>query len=105
MSALGDLFRVFSIGAAVTRLGRMLSPKPGASPNDVRNDEEEARFRLVADNIPNLAWMAEPDGAIYWYNQRWHDYTGTTPEQMAGWGWQAVHDPTMVEGVTDRFKQ
>ena len=105
MSALGDFFRVFSIGAAVTRLGRMLSLPPGASPNDVRNDEEEARYRLVADNIPNLAWMAEPDGAIYWYNQRWHDYTGTTPEQMAGWGWQAVHDPTMVEGVTDRFKQ
>ncbi len=68
-------------------------------------DEGEARFRLVADNIPNLAWMAEPDGAIYWYNQRWHDYTGTTPEEMAGWGWQAVHDPAMVDGVTERFKQ
>ncbi|HEY1225313.1 MAG TPA: PAS domain S-box protein [Brevundimonas sp.] len=67
--------------------------------------ESEARFRLVADNIPNLAWMAEADGAIYWYNQRWHDYTGTTPEQMAGWGWQAVHDPAFVDGVTTRFKQ
>lgn len=66
--------------------------------------ESEARFRLVADNIPNLAWMAEADGAIYWYNQRWHDYTGTTPEQMAGWGWQAVHDPAFVDGVTARFK-
>lgn len=70
-----------------------------------RIDEGEARFRLVADNIPNLAWMAEPDGSIYWYNQRWHDYTGTTPEQMAGWGWQAVHDPALVEGVTERFKR
>ena len=105
MSALGNFVRVFSISAAVTRLNRMLSRPLGASQNGVGNDEEEARFRLVADNIPNLAWMAEPDGAIYWYNQRWHDYTGTTPEQMAGWGWQAVHDPAMVEGVTDRFKR
>ena len=70
-----------------------------------RIDEGESRFRLVADNIPNLAWMAEPDGAIYWYNQRWHDYTGTTPDQMKGWGWQAVHDPALVDGVTERFKR
>ncbi|MDP1914137.1 PAS domain S-box protein [Brevundimonas sp.] len=83
----------------------MLSRPPEASPKGDRNDEDEARFRLVADNIPNLAWMAEPDGAIYWYNQRWHAYTGTTPEQMAGWGWQAVHDPAMVDGVTARFKK
>ncbi len=104
MSALGRFFRMFSTGAALTGLGRVGSRPPGASLSGFRNDEDEARFRLVADNIPNLAWMAEPDGAIYWYNQRWHDYTGTTPEQMAGWGWRAVHDPAMVEGVTDRFK-
>ena len=73
--------------------------------SSMRIDEGESRFRLVADNIPNLAWMAEPDGAIYWYNQRWHDYTGTTPEQMQGWGWQAVHDPALIDGITERFKQ
>ncbi|MDQ3124281.1 MAG: PAS domain S-box protein [Pseudomonadota bacterium] len=105
MSALGHFGRMFGIGAALTRLGLAGSRPPSGSLTGVRNDEDEARFRLVADNIPNLAWMAEPDGAIYWYNQRWHDYTGTTPEQMAGWGWQAVHDPAMVEGVTERFKQ
>ncbi|MGV8928683.1 MAG: PAS domain S-box protein [Brevundimonas sp.] len=70
-----------------------------------RIDEGESRFQLIADNIPNLAWMAEPDGAIFWYNQRWHDYTGTTPEEMRGWGWQTVQDPDLVDGVTERFKQ
>ena len=106
MSALGDSGRPFSIAAAATRLVRALArPWRTGTSAAVGINEEEARFRLVADNIPNLAWMAEPDGAIYWYNQRWHEYTGTTPEQMAGWGWQAVHDPTMVEGVTERFKQ
>lgn len=33
--------------------------------------ESEARFRHLADNIPQLAWMARPDGHIYWYNRRW----------------------------------
>ena len=66
--------------------------------------DSRARFELVADNIPNLAWMAEPDGAIYWYNKRWFDYTGTTLEQMEGWGWQSVHDPAFVDGVRTRFQ-
>ncbi|MBC7827891.1 MAG: PAS domain S-box protein, partial [Chitinophagaceae bacterium] len=53
--------------------------------------ESEQRFKAMADNIPNLAWMANADGWIYWYNRKWYEYTGTTPEQMEGWGWQSVH--------------
>ena len=49
--------------------------------------------------MPNLAWMAHPDGYIYWYNERWYEYTGTTPESMAGWGWQSVHDPEILPAV------
>ena len=60
-------------------------------------------FRNLADAIPQLAWIATPDGDIHWYNRRWYDYTGTTPEQMRGWGWQSVHDPERVDGVRDRF--
>ena len=47
----------------------------------------------MADSIPQLAWIAKADGFIYWYNKRWYEYTGTTPHQMDGWGWQSVHDP------------
>lgn len=67
--------------------------------------EAESRFRALAENIPQLAWIAAPDGAIIWYNQRWYDYTGTTLEQMKGWGWQAVHRPDYVERVTANFKR
>ena len=64
----------------------------------------EERFRQMANSIPQLAWMAEPDGRIFWYNQRWYDYTGTNFEQMEGWGWRSVHDPELVEGVVERFQ-
>jgi len=43
--------------------------------------------------------MARQDGYITWYNRRWHDYCGTTAEQMEGWGWQAVHDPARLPDV------
>ena len=55
--------------------------------------ETQDRFQAMANAIPQLAWMASPDGWIFWYNQRWYDYCGTTPEDMEGWGWQKVHDP------------
>jgi PAS domain S-box-containing protein len=66
--------------------------------------ESETQLRTLADAVPQLVWMAEPDGHIFWYNQRWYEYTGTTPEQMEGWGWQSVHDPEMLERVVKRWK-
>ncbi len=61
--------------------------------------ESEQRFQAMANGIPQLAWMAEADGHIFWYNERWYEYTGTTFEQMEGWGWQSVHDPEALPRV------
>ncbi len=66
--------------------------------------ESEERFRQMAESIAQLAWMAEPDGRIFWYNQRWYDYTGTTFEQMAGWGWRSVHDLSLLAAVEERWR-
>jgi PAS domain S-box-containing protein len=67
--------------------------------------ESEARFHAMVNGIPQLAWMAEADGHIFWYNQRWYDYTGTTSDEMEGWGWQSVHDPGVLPAVLDRWKR
>jgi two-component system CheB/CheR fusion protein len=67
--------------------------------------ESEKRFRTMADAIPQLAWIAQPDGHVSWYNQRWYDYTGTSPEQMEGWGWQSVHDPLVLPKVMDTWRE
>ncbi len=66
--------------------------------------ESEEKLRLLADTIPQLAWMARPDGHIFWYNRRWYEYTGTTPEQMEGWGWRSVHDPEALPSVIERWR-
>ncbi len=65
--------------------------------------ESEIKFRTLADNIPNFAWMAGADGAIYWYNKKWYDYTGTSHEDMKGWGWQSVHDPNELPCVLEKW--
>ena len=66
--------------------------------------QSEARFRELADNMSQFAWTADHAGWIYWYNKRWHDYTGTTLEEMQGWGWQKVHHPDYVDGVVRRIR-
>ncbi|WP_235001460.1 PAS domain-containing sensor histidine kinase [Nitrosovibrio sp. Nv4] len=66
--------------------------------------ESEAGFRVIVNTIPQLAWIAEPDGKKSWHNQRWYDYTGTTPEEMKGCGWHKVHDPELLPKVIKRWK-
>ncbi len=67
--------------------------------------ESEERFRTLADNMAQFAWMADESGWIFWYNQRWFDYTGKTLAEMKGWGWQQVHHPEHVDRVTDKFRK
>ncbi len=62
-----------------------------------------ADFRALADNLPTLCWIANGDGYIVWYNRRWHDYCGTTPAQMEGWGWTMTHDPAVLPRVVERW--
>jgi len=67
--------------------------------------ESEERFRDLADNIPQLAWIADAgtDGRVRWFNKNWFEYTGTTLEQMQGIGWHAVHHPDHAERVIQKF--
>ncbi len=66
--------------------------------------EGEHQFRLLVDTMPQLAWMANADGHIFWYNRRWYEFTNTTPEQMEGWGWQSVHHPDELPNVLERWR-
>lgn len=71
---------------------------------EARLREQDRQFRTLADSIPMLCWMAEPDGQIFWYNRRWYEYTATTLEEMQGWGWEKVHDPTELPKMLPRWK-
>ena len=61
-------------------------------------------LRALIDNLPELAWSAQPDGHIDFYSRRWFEYTGTTSEEMQGWGWEKVHDPAVLPKVIERWR-
>lgn len=58
----------------------------------------------LADVIPQLGWMARPDGYVFWFNQRWYEYTGAAPSEMEGWGWRSVHCPNELPRVLRTYK-
>ncbi len=81
------------------KLNRELEQRVAERTEELR--ESESQFRSLANSIPQLAWMANPDGSIFWYNQRWYDYTGTTLEEVCGWGWKNfVHADHVAQVVT-----
>jgi PAS domain S-box-containing protein len=45
-------------------------------------------FRELAEAIPQLVWTTRPDGFHDYFNQRWYEYTGMTPSESQGEGWQ-----------------
>lgn len=70
-----------------------------------RLHDSELEFRTLADNISQLAWMADREGSIFWYNRRWFDFTGTSLQEMQGWGWRAVHHPDHVDRVVEKISR
>ena len=55
--------------------------------------ESEAQFRTLADAVPQIAWAARPDGFPDYYNARWYEFTGASPEQTLGEGWSDTLHP------------
>jgi|GEM_PF-1061684 len=60
-------------------------------------------FQALADGIPQLAWIADAGGDIHWFNKRWFEFTGTSLEDVRGWGWRSVHHPDHVERVVEKL--
>lgn len=65
--------------------------------------KSEAKLRQVIDAIPTLAWCNLPDGPNEFLNKGWHEYTGFSPEESHGWGWQAAFHPDDLPPLMERW--
>lgn len=65
---------------------------------ELKKEEEmrrasEARFRALANSMPQLVWTAEPDGTVDYYNERYLEFGGIRPEPDGSWQWGPVVHP------------
>jgi PAS domain S-box-containing protein len=68
-------------------------------------EAERRKFHQLSNNIPQMVWMADPDGNILWFNDRWYEYTGAAPGAVSPADWQALHDPNLLPEVMRRWRQ
>jgi PAS domain S-box-containing protein len=67
--------------------------------------KSEAKLRQVIDAIPTLAWCNLPDGPNEFLNKGWHEYTGLSPEESHGWGWQAAFHPEDLPPLMQKWRK
>src|SRR5262249_25356141 len=79
-------------GRAVRMIGAMLDIT-ARKRAEVALRESEERFRTLTEALPNIVWTAEADGALDYVNARITEYSGLTPEQTLGWGWESTIHP------------
>jgi PAS domain S-box-containing protein len=63
------------------------------------------RYRQLADAMPQIVWTADPTGAANYFNRRWFEYTGMTPEEAGPNAWQSVVHPDDLPSVIARREQ
>ena len=68
-------------------------------------ERRETALRALADAIPQLAWMADSDGRIFWFNERWYAYTGLSTTDSHHAQWVSAHDPAVFAGVESRWNE
>ena len=49
--------------------------------------ESEIKARTIIEALPHIAWTAKIDGEVDFFNKRWYEYTGRSPEDSLGWQW------------------
>jgi PAS domain S-box-containing protein len=69
-------------------------------------EASERDLRSIIRTIPTMVWSAAPDGSIdfNFFNPRWFDYTGLSPDQSQDWRWTAAIHPDDLSQLTDAWQ-
>ncbi|KAN0093826.1 hypothetical protein V8E51_017010 [Hyaloscypha variabilis] len=71
--------------------------------NEIK-EQDEQRFELICDSMPQMIWTTTPEGMHDWFSQRWYEYTGLTEEQSLGMGWQLPFHPDDMPATSKRWQ-
>lgn len=64
----------------------------------------EAKFRAIADTLPQMIWSTTPDGLHDYYNARWYEFTGVPEGSTDGKGWNGMFHPEDQPRAWARWK-
>ncbi|GAB6047015.1 hypothetical protein JCM19379_08380 [Methyloparacoccus murrellii] len=64
----------------------------------------EREFRLLAESVPQIVWITNPEGENIFFNQKWVDYTGMSLEESHGHGWNIPFHPDDRQRAWDAWQ-
>lgn len=67
-------------------------------------DDSDARFRVLADSMPQMVWSTLPDGFHDYYNARWYEFTGVPVGSTDGEAWNGMFHPDDQERAWARWR-
>jgi PAS domain S-box-containing protein len=67
--------------------------------------ESERKFRVIADTMPQIVWSARGDGYHDYFNSRWYEFTGLSPQESEGAGWNPTLHPDDRERAWQAWSQ
>ncbi|HEY7211093.1 MAG TPA: PAS domain S-box protein [Bryobacteraceae bacterium] len=65
--------------------------------------ESEARFRQLADSMPQIVWTSDSKGYIDYYNQRWYEFTGIDRSVFGDASWESILHPEDLERTSSTW--
>jgi hypothetical protein len=78
---------------------------PDPLPSGERFPRELEILRQLADNVPQIIWVARPDGSHEYYNRHWFEFTGLTLEESTQAGWNRLFHPDDIERANEAWAQ
>jgi PAS domain S-box-containing protein len=92
--------------------GRMRSGEEGAPAQVIATVEDiterkraEARYRFLAESIPQMVWTATPEGMLDYVNQQGSNYFGAPQAELLGTGWLTRVHPDEKARAVARWKK
>lgn len=73
--------------------------------NEVALRESEAKFRTIANAMPQMVWSTQPDGYHDYYNEQWYDFTGAPVGSTDGNAWNGMFHPEDQPLAWDRWQR
>lgn len=67
-------------------------------------EESEARFRQIANALPQIVWSTLPDGYHDYFNQQWYDFTGMPEGSTNEKEWDKLFHPDDVQRARDGWR-
>ena len=81
------------LGVLADSVMALLAHRHSSSLSLRERNEQESKFRLLTDTMPQMVWSTLPDGFHDYYNARWYEFTGVPVGSTDGEGWNGMFHP------------